>query len=100
MSKTRQKNHNEAEHHKGIIKKLKSENRQLRKRVRALDKKAHFYEEIVDEVSEDVIIKNACPECSNGVLQEIDFVHMILTKCNSCDYQKKRKPRNGKAKTK
>jgi len=100
MSKTKQQNRSETEHLRGLVKKLKSENRQLKKRVRALDKKAHFYEEVVDEVAKEVSMSNACPECPTGNLKEHDFVHIILTKCNHCEYEKKRKPRNGKAKTK
>lgn len=93
MSKTKSKNHNELEYQKGIVRKLKSENRQLKKRLKELDKRAHFYEELVDEAVDEVEIKNSCPECNKGILQEHDFVHIIITKCNNCDYQKKRKPR-------
>lgn len=70
--------------------------RQLKRRVRELDRKAHFYEHIVDEVVEEVEVKNTCPSCKSGVLQELDFAHIIITKCNQCKYQRKRKPRGKK----
>lgn len=93
MSKSRQKSHSETEHLRGEIKRLKSENRNLRKRVKELDKRAHFYEEIADEIIEDVKPKDTCKHCGKGVLSEIDLVHVILTKCDVCDYQRRRKPR-------
>lgn len=96
MSKTKQKTHSKAEHLEGQIKALKSENRQLKRRLRELEKKSHFYEDIVEEAAEEVKIKNACPECGKGTLQEVDLVHVIITKCDTCDYKKRRKPRNGK----
>ena len=43
MSKTRQKTHNESEHFKGEIKKLKSENKHLRQRIKELERWEHTY---------------------------------------------------------
>lgn len=91
MSKTRRKNRSEAEHLNGQIRKLESENRQLKKRLKALDKKSHFYEELVNEVSDDVELKNVCQACFKGTLSEHDFKHIIITKCDNCKYQKSKK---------
>lgn len=93
MSKTRQKNKSEVEQLRGENRKLRSQNRQLRKRVNQLERKAHFYEEVVEEITEDVTIKKSCPECDEGILQELDMIHVIITKCTECDYRKTRKPR-------
>lgn len=93
MSKTRQKNHSETEHLRGLVKKLKSENRQLRKRLKELDRRSHFYQDIIDEVAEEVEVKNVCPSCKKGIVEELNFVHIIVEKCNQCDYQKNRKPK-------
>lgn len=100
MSKTKQKTHSKAEHLEGQVKALKSQNRQLRKRLKELERKSHFYEDLVDEVVEEVKIKDICPKCKTGVLTSHDFTHIVVTKCNNpeCDYQKRRKPRNVKAK--
>ena len=93
MSKTRQKNSSELEVLRGENRKLRSENKQLRRRVREIDKKAHFYENVLDDVVEEVELKNLCPSCKKGILQEFDFTHVVVTKCGQCDFQKKRKPR-------
>jgi ribosomal protein L44E len=96
MSKTKQKTHSKTEHLEGQIKTLKSQNRQLRRRLKELEKQSHFYENIVDEVVDDVNVKNICKSCKKGTLQEIDLKHVIITACDTCDYKRKRKPRNGK----
>lgn len=96
MSKTKQKGHGELEHLRGEIRKLKSLVRQLRKRNKELEKQAHFFEDVVENAVDEVKSKKNCPTANcNGVLQEHDFVHIIVTKCNKCDYSKKRKPRRG-----
>lgn len=92
MSKTKNKNRSENEYFNGKIRKLESENRQLKKRLKALDKRAHYFEEMVNEVVEDVEMKNICPQCNKGTLQENDFKHIIIVKCDNCKYQKNRKP--------
>lgn len=91
MSKSRQKTHSETEHLRGQIKNLKSENRQLRKRLKELEKQSHFYEEIADEAIEEVKVKNTCKACGEGVLQEVDLGIKVLVKCDSCDYKRTRK---------
>lgn len=91
MSKTKQKSHSEIEHIKGQLKKLSSENRQLKKRNKELERKTHFYEDVIDDVAEDIELTASCPECKEGFLQELNFIHVIVTKCSQCDYQEKRK---------
>lgn len=91
MSKTKNKSHSETDHLRGQIKKLKSENRALKRRNKQLEKKSHFFEEVMDETVEEADFKNACPECKSGQVIEYNFVHLIVEKCDKCDYQKKRK---------
>lgn len=78
------------DHLRGQIKKLKSQNRQLKRRNRELEKKAHFYEDIIDEVSEDVEM-NFCPSCEKGTLSILDFKYVKFETCNNCDYKIKYK---------
>lgn len=92
MSKTKNKNRSEQEYLNGQIRKLESENRQLKKRLKALDKRAHYYEEILNDVEDEVEMKNICPQCNKGTLCEHDFKHLIIVKCDNCKYQKNRKP--------
>lgn len=89
MGKVKQREKSEVEHLRGQIRKLESENRQLRKRIRVLDKKAHFYEDITADVAEDIIIKNNCPSCSKGNLIILDLKHVVFEQCDSCEYRKK-----------
>lgn len=95
MSKTKQRTHSKREHLDGLVKQLKSENRQLRRRLKELERKSHFYEEVVDEGVEDVQIKHTCFHCGKGELQEFDFGVRVVVKCNNseCNYQTSRKPR-------
>ena len=91
MGKTRGKSRSELEELRGEIRKLRSENRKLKREVKDFSKRAHFYEEVVDEVAEDIEKKRGCKECGKGYLQEIDLKYLVLTKCDTCDFQRKRK---------
>ena len=89
MSKTKQRTHSEVEYLRGQIKKLKSEKRSLERRNKELERKSHFYEEVMDETVEEVDFKNSCPNCKSGQVIEYNFVHLIVQKCDKCDYQKR-----------
>lgn len=92
MGKIQQKNKSEIEYFRGLIKKLKSENRHLKKRIKELNKREHFYEEIIDDVldEEDGQLNcEACPSCETGVLVEVDLHRVKIKKCNQCDYRTK-----------
>jgi len=91
MSKTKNKNHSELEYLRGQIKSLKSKVRSLTRRNKELEKHAHFYEDVIDEVTEDIEFVANCPVCKKGVLQQLDLHHVFITKCDSCDYRKTRK---------
>lgn len=43
----------------------------------------------MDETVEDVDIKANCPSCKKGILTEYNFVHLLVRKCDKCDYQKR-----------
>ena len=92
MSKTKNKTHSETDHLRGQIKKLKSENRALSRRNRELEKKSHFYEDVVEESVEETEFKELCPACKKGQIIEYNFIHVIVKKCSECDYKKTRKP--------
>lgn len=89
MAKTSRKERSETEHFRGRIKKLEAENRQLKKRLRSLDKAAHFYEDLIDAVAEDIIIEEKCPQCKEGKPQVLDLKHVRFMTCTHCDYRKK-----------
>jgi predicted nuclease with TOPRIM domain len=91
MAKTKNKNKSEVEYLRGEVKRLKSQLSSLNRRNRNLEKKAHFYENIVDEATEDVDIKNSCPECGKGTLHYYDMVHIKLEICDICDFKRKLK---------
>lgn len=84
MSKTRRKNRSEAEHFRGEIKKLESENRQLKKRLKALDKREHFYDDLIEAVAGDIKTTEKCKKCKVGDLAFQDFKHIQFIVCNNC----------------
>lgn len=89
MSKTKNKEHKPDEHLKGLIKKLRSENKQLRQRLKQIENKSHFYEHIADEVVEDITVGDACTFCGKGNLQTIDLKFLSLIKCDICDFSER-----------
>lgn len=91
MGKTRRKERSEAEYLRGQVRKLESENRQLKKRVKQLDRKSHFYENLVDEGIEEVEFKaEKCPvkDCE-GFLVLLDLKHVRFDCCTECEYRKR-----------
>jgi len=91
MSKTRQKTHSRTEHLEGLLKAEKSKVRQLRKRLKELERRSHFYEDIVEEAAKDVKVKNTCPLCKKGQIKILDLKHVKYETCDSkeCEYRKK-----------
>ena len=91
MSKLRRKQGKEDEYYKGQIRKLESENRQLRKRLKQLDKREHLYEDLIEAVAEEIKPpKNGkCPECRDGTLSHHDLKYVRIEKCDECKYRKK-----------
>lgn len=79
----------EDEHYKGQIRKLESENRSLKKKLRSLEKRAHFYEDLIDDEAEKIEITNNCPNCKKGVKIVLDLKHVQIETCTECDYRKK-----------
>lgn len=94
MSKTRNKSHSEVKHLRGIVKKLQSQNRQLRKELNYYKKRSHFYEETITEAADESLTRDEqCPHCGKGVITELDLVHIIVRSCNVCDHKERIKPR-------
>jgi len=89
LGKTRRKERSESEYLRGQIKALEKENRQLKKRVRALDKTAHFYDDLIEAVAEDIIIEEKCPICKTGKHRVLDLKYVSFMTCTDCDYRKK-----------
>lgn len=90
MSKTKNKNHSELEHLRGQNKQLKSENRQLKRQLKNLENRAHFYEEVIEDVTEDLNI-DTCFECGKGNLQVLDLKHVKFIHCDLCGYKERQK---------
>lgn len=87
MGKVGQRERSEVEYLRGIVKRLKSENRQLKKRLSVLTKKSHLYDDILDDAVADepksVDIK--CTKCNKGNINILDFVHIRLKVCGNPD---------------
>lgn len=97
MSRTRRKTHSEREHLLGRIRELEKENRRLRKENKFLSKRTHMYENVIDDAADEIKTKKAtCKQCRKGELQTFDFVHVIVTSCDACEYQRRTKPKGRK----
>lgn len=94
MSKTRNKNRSEVEHLRGQNKQLQSENRQLRKQLNSFKKQAHFYEETIDDIADEISLES-CNHCGKGFIQVVDLTYLKIRCCTICDY-KERIRSNGK----
>jgi len=88
VSKTQQKNRSEVEHLRGEVKRLKSLNRQLRKRLSASLKKEHFFEQIEEEADE-VELVDACSSCGSGVMVAVDLKFVKYKVCSECKHREK-----------
>ena len=84
MGKIRRKNRSETEFLNGQLRKLESENKQLKRRLRDLDKRQHMYDGIVEAVAEDIVIEEKCKKCKNGVLSLIDVKYARFLVCGEC----------------
>lgn len=85
MGKTRQKTHSEIEH-------LRSENRQLRKRLKTLQKQKHFYDKIIDEVVEEEQPESKmrpCSDCGKGFMEEFEILGKIFGTCSTCGFRER-----------
>lgn len=94
----RPKERSEVEYLRSLIKGLKAENRYLKKEVARLDKRQHQYEDleekikIVHEHEEEQHYnirskRNNCPNCLDGLLENIDLGVRTMIRCSSCNYR-------------
>ena len=85
MSKTKQRESSEVEHLRGRVRKLESQNRQLRRRLKSLDKREHLYEDLIEAVSEDIVIDDKCKKCKVGKTRLLDLNHVRFMVCDNPD---------------
>lgn len=92
------KHSKDAEFYLGQIRQLKSENRNLRKRIRQLEKMEHMFEENQGSDPEDEEqqenIKEAkimCPRCNKGYLEIKNVIDIQFEQCSrsGCFYSKR-----------
>jgi len=89
MGKIKNKERSETEYFKGQIRKLESENRQLKKRLKVLEKRSHFYEDIADTAAEEITIKHNCPACRKGNLIILDLKYVCFETCDMCEHRRR-----------
>lgn len=96
MSKTPNKSKSELEYLRGEVRRLKKINRSLKRENKGLNNRAHFYEDSIFEVAEEIsIYSDMCKECERGTITIHDLKHIIIRSCNICDF-KERIPQKGK----
>lgn len=95
MGKVKNRNHSEIEHLRGLVKELKKENGQLRRKVKDLEKYSHQYEDVIenhlmDEPEMEIVEKAAiCPSCKKGNLKiTLNWENMQIFDCDQCDFRK------------
>ena len=98
---TKSKDKSEVEHLRGLVRELKSKNRNLEKELSRKGKREHRCENLeereresyLEESSENQVIpnKNICPECSERPLQYIDIGIRYLISCEKCGPQGSKK---------
>lgn len=81
------------EFYRGEVRRLKSENRNLKKRLKQLEKSRHIYKELKlneDEEPEYLpdIEVTLCQSCYKGNLVSTDLAHGVLITCSSCEFRK------------
>jgi len=89
MGKTRNKSRSELEFLRGEVRKLRAELKYYKRR-------EHIVPDEVDEDLDyddvqDIVKVRQCPVCKHGCLIDYDFYRAILTKCDSCGFQKTQK---------
>ena len=82
------------EFYKGELRRLKAENRSLKKRLNELERSKHVYEEMKldEEIDAEIGQKEAsnprCPDCFKGELVSTDMGPGTLISCTGCIYRK------------
>lgn len=85
------------EFYKGELRKLRAENRSLKKRLHQLERSKHVYEDSLlneDDPNEVQSQEPKCPDCFKGNLVNTDMGPGTLISCTNCIYRKF--VRNGK----
>lgn len=91
----------EVEFYLGEVRRLKSENRSLRKRLKQLEKNVHVYKELKldkeadEEIERDKHLVNdtpqleVCPNCSRRGIEDIIIYDRLFKTCIHCKYRSK-----------
>lgn len=82
----RSKSHKSSEVKDGLIRQLKSENRQLKQYIRKLERHMQPEEEDIEEDKPDF---HVCMACKEGTLSFIDVVGRIFEICDTCNVRRK-----------
>ena len=88
------KHSKEQEFQLGELRKLRAENKALKRKLRHLEKRKHYLEEKETDSEEEFeneveVQMERCSECSKGYLTEINIVDRIFKKCETCGWRSK-----------
>lgn len=78
----------DSEYYKGIIRQLKSEVRNLRKRLSKLENRSPQEDEQQDLMQEMLDAEVMCQHCGKGVIEEIDLGVRLIHQCGICGHRK------------
>jgi hypothetical protein len=67
---------------------LRSENNQLKKAIKRLERQQHYTKNVGPYVEIELVeeIKDVCPSCKKGTLLYVNVVGRQWNYCNQCDY--------------
>lgn len=94
MGKVRNKNRSEVEFLRGENKKLRAENIRLRRENKHHERRTHFYEDVIEDVAEDLTVTEGCKACGKGQILIIDLGTREIHTCDICQDKKVIKKQN------
>lgn len=88
---TRSRTHKTDEDLLGLVRQLKAENRNLKKRIRQLEKQTNNFSDDTEEDEHKDIALEKCTECTDGELEHKLVFGRSWKQCNNCTFRTKAK---------
>lgn len=93
MPKKREKS--SSEYHLGIIRSLKSEIRNLKKRIKELERFSYNQEQAINAPPEEIDLpisyREPCIDCGKGFMNEVIIFNRSFKQCDVCSFRTKAK---------
>lgn len=70
---------------RGEVKKLRAENIRLKRNNKHFERRNHFFENVIEDVAEEITVTEGCESCGKGQLIELDLGRLLIKKCDVCE---------------